>query len=383
MDRERDDARRTAPSSPRPAARRSKRSRATDRRTGCGSSPTTRRPTTGSTTSSRTRRSGFSSTTSGGSPTPRTSTRASTTPGTRATSRSTGPSPTRRSPSSTASPTRRCSSTTTTCIWRRGTCGKRGRTCRWPTSSTSPGPGRTSGGCCPSRSGTRSMTDCSQTTWSAFTQNAGAAASSGRVRDLLAADCDFDESVVKHEDGRDLRRRSADLGRHRRVRRACRERAGPRLERELEARRPEFLILRVDRTDPSKNVVRGFRAFEVYLHAHPEMHGRVGMLALLDPSRQDIPEYAEYLGAIQRAARAVNDRFQRDGWTPVELRIEDNFAAVGGRLQAVRRAARERDLRRPQPGREGGAARERARRGADPLGERRRARGARRPGRSR
>jgi trehalose 6-phosphate synthase len=49
------------------------------------------------------------------------------------------------------------------------------------------------------------------------------------------------------------------------------------------------------------------------------------MLALLDPSRQDIPEYAEYLGAIQRAARAVNDRFQHDGWIPIDLRIEDNF----------------------------------------------------------
>ena len=71
-------------------------------------------------------------------------------------------------------------------------------------------------------------------------------------------------------------------------------------------------MLRVDRTDPSKNVVRGFRAFEYYLEAHPEMHGRVTMLALLDPSRQDIPEYAEYLGAIQRAARTLNDRFQRE-----------------------------------------------------------------------
>jgi trehalose 6-phosphate synthase len=49
------------------------------------------------------------------------------------------------------------------------------------------------------------------------------------------------------------------------------------------------------------------------------------MLALLDPSRQDIPEYAEYLGAIQRAARTVNDRFQRDGWVPLELVIQDNF----------------------------------------------------------
>jgi trehalose 6-phosphate synthase len=100
-------------------------------------------------------------------------------------------------------------------------------------------------------------------------------------------------------------------------------------EQAIEAARPEFLILRVDRTDPSKNVVRGFRAYEIYLDAHPEMHERVQMIALLDPSRQDIPEYAEYLGAIQRAARTVNDRFQRDGWVPLDLQIQDNF------LQAV------------------------------------------------
>jgi trehalose 6-phosphate synthase len=96
-------------------------------------------------------------------------------------------------------------------------------------------------------------------------------------------------------------------------------------ERDLLERRPEKLILRVDRTDPSKNIVRGFRAFELYLEAHPESHMRVGLLALLDPSRQDIPEYSEYLGAIQREARRVNDRFQQNGWTPIELAIEDNF----------------------------------------------------------
>jgi trehalose 6-phosphate synthase len=96
-------------------------------------------------------------------------------------------------------------------------------------------------------------------------------------------------------------------------------------ERDILERRPEKLVVRVDRTDPSKNVVRGFRAFELYLDAHPEVKRRVGMLALLDPSRQDIPEYAEYLGAIQREVRRVNDRFQEDGWTPIELRIEDDF----------------------------------------------------------
>ena len=72
--------------------------------------------------------------------------------------------------------------------------------------------------------------------------------------------------------------------------------------------------------------MRGFRAFELYLDEHPEMHWRVGMLALLDPSRQDIPEYAEYLGAIQREARRVNDRYAQMGWMPIDLRIGDDFA---------------------------------------------------------
>jgi trehalose 6-phosphate synthase len=97
-------------------------------------------------------------------------------------------------------------------------------------------------------------------------------------------------------------------------------------EQEILAGRPEKLVVRVDRTDPSKNIVRGFRAFELYLDAHPEMHRRIEMLALLDPSRQDIPEYAEYLGAIQREARRVNDRFQQSGWRPIDLEIADDFA---------------------------------------------------------
>ena len=144
-------------------------------------------------------------------------------------------------------------------------------------------------------------------------------------RDLLEADCDFDGSICSHDGGRTFvaaRPISVDPAEFEELASGDVVR---RLETELEGHRPEVLVLRVDRTDPSKNVVRGFRAFEFYLDSHPEMHGRVGMLALLDPSRQDIPEYAEYLGAIQRAARAVNDRFQREGWTPIDLRIEDNF----------------------------------------------------------
>ncbi|MGH3002771.1 MAG: alpha,alpha-trehalose-phosphate synthase (UDP-forming) [Gaiellaceae bacterium] len=99
------------------------------------------------------------------------------------------------------------------------------------------------------------------------------------------------------------------------------------LEREdrIAAARPEKLVVRVDRTDPSKNIVRGFEAFGLLLHEHPEWHGRVAMLALLDPSRQAIVEYAAYLDAIERAAARVNERFGREGWLPVDLRVADDF----------------------------------------------------------
>lgn len=89
-------------------------------------------------------------------------------------------------------------------------------------------------------------------------------------------------------------------------------------EREIVESRPEQLIVRVDRTDPSKNVVRGLRAFGLMLERHPELRGRVRMLALLDPSRQDIPEYVEYVAAIEREARALG--------AAVDLRIDDDFA---------------------------------------------------------
>ena len=94
---------------------------------------------------------------------------------------------------------------------------------------------------------------------------------------------------------------------------------------EIEAWRPEHLVVRVDRVDPSKNIVRGFEAFGLLLERHPELHGKVAFLALLSPSREDIAEYAEYTAEIEAAAAAVNERFARDDWTPVELDIADDF----------------------------------------------------------
>lgn len=86
------------------------------------------------------------------------------------------------------------------------------------------------------------------------------------------------------------------------------------------------LILRVDRTDPSKNIVRGFTAYDLMLSEHPELHGKVQFLALLQPSRQDVPEYAAYLAEIGAAATSVNARFGTGDWQPVDLRLASDMA---------------------------------------------------------
>ena len=92
-------------------------------------------------------------------------------------------------------------------------------------------------------------------------------------------------------------------------------------ERELVASRPEKLIVRVDRTDPSKNIVRGLEAFGLLLERRPDLRGRVGMLALLDPSRQEIPEYVEELHRIEAAAADLENRFPG----ALQLRVADDF----------------------------------------------------------
>jgi len=96
-------------------------------------------------------------------------------------------------------------------------------------------------------------------------------------------------------------------------------------EREILRRRREHLILRVDRADLSKNVLRGFAAFDVFLEQHPEFRERVTFIAHLQPSRQDVPEYAEYLEKIEALVAVVNHRHGTTDWMPIDLMIYDSF----------------------------------------------------------
>jgi trehalose 6-phosphate synthase len=144
--------------------------------------------------------------------------------------------------------------------------------------------------------------------------------------DVLGAEVDESESTVVHRGHRTLvtaRPISIDP---REFDALSEDDAVLEQERLLAADRPELLVLRVDRTDLSKNILRGFTAFGLLLDLHPELRGRVGMLALLDPSRQDVPEYAEYLAAINTEAREINARFRTGNWLPIDLQVADNFA---------------------------------------------------------
>jgi trehalose 6-phosphate synthase len=95
-------------------------------------------------------------------------------------------------------------------------------------------------------------------------------------------------------------------------------------EDELIYRRRDHLILRVDRADLSKNVLRGFSAFDVFLEQHPEFREKVTFIAQLMPSRTDIPEYAEYLERIEAVVAVVNHRHGSPDWMPIQLKLRDD-----------------------------------------------------------
>ena len=93
------------------------------------------------------------------------------------------------------------------------------------------------------------------------------------------------------------------------------------------------LIVRVDRTEPSKNIVRGFRAFGDMLERHPEHRGRVKFLAQLVPSRLRVDEYQDYLGEIMAAAGHVNARYGTSDWEPVRILLGENYPRGVAALQ--------------------------------------------------
>jgi trehalose 6-phosphate synthase len=102
-----------------------------------------------------------------------------------------------------------------------------------------------------------------------------------------------------------------------------------RKRRALESwRKDRKLLLRIDRAELSKNVLRGFQAFGEFLHRHPDWRRRVVFLALLNPSRREIPEYRAYTEECLTVAERINVEYREPGWNPIEVHVDDDYDQV-------------------------------------------------------
>ncbi|HZU60274.1 MAG TPA: trehalose-6-phosphate synthase [Solirubrobacteraceae bacterium] len=143
--------------------------------------------------------------------------------------------------------------------------------------------------------------------------------------DLMGLEVDHERGVVRCGD-RDVWVRAYPLPIDARAVQAVAARPRTQeFERELLRRRRDHLILRVDRADLSKNVLRGFGAFDVFLEQHPEFHEHVTFIAQLMPSRTDVPEYTEYLERIEAVVAVVNHRHGSPDWMPIQLKLRDDL----------------------------------------------------------
>ena len=95
-----------------------------------------------------------------------------------------------------------------------------------------------------------------------------------------------------------------------------------RLDDALDGRR---LLVRVDRMELSKNIVRGFHAFDLLLERRPDLRGRVTFLACCYPSRENVPAYARYRAEVEAAAASLNERWGDATWQPVQLETDDDY----------------------------------------------------------
>ena len=89
--------------------------------------------------------------------------------------------------------------------------------------------------------------------------------------------------------------------------------------------RGRSLVVRVDRMELSKNILRGLDGFATFLESHPRVRGRVVHFALAYASRRDLPEYQAYTAEVKQTAEAINERFRTKTWEPVRLELRDNY----------------------------------------------------------
>ena len=97
------------------------------------------------------------------------------------------------------------------------------------------------------------------------------------------------------------------------------------------------LIVRIDRTELSKNILRGLAAYRELLTTRPEWRGQVVHVAFAYPSRGSVPGYLEYTDEVLRMAAGINEEFGTADWNPLILEVKDDYARslAAGRIADV------------------------------------------------
>ena len=101
----------------------------------------------------------------------------------------------------------------------------------------------------------------------------------------------------------------------------------------LERHGDQQIILRIDRIEPSKNIVRGFQAFDEMLDLHPEHRGKVKFLALLVPSRMRLEKYGTYLDELMGIAGRINAKHGETEWEPIRIIVGENYPRAVAAMQ--------------------------------------------------
>jgi trehalose 6-phosphate synthase len=114
------------------------------------------------------------------------------------------------------------------------------------------------------------------------------------------------------------------------VRRTAYSQEARAYERYLPTHWNEFTILRVDRAEPSKNIIRGFHAFDRFLESHPEFQNRVNFIAVTQPSRMDVAEYRDYLDDMSATVGRINAKYANveTGWQPIQVIMGESYPRV-------------------------------------------------------
>lgn len=79
------------------------------------------------------------------------------------------------------------------------------------------------------------------------------------------------------------------------------------------------IIVGVDRLDYIKGIPQKFHAFEIFLTEHPEWIGKVVLVQVAVPSRQDVEEYQNLRAVVNELVGRINGRFGTVEFTPIHF----------------------------------------------------------------